>query len=377
MARKRVNTRGYAEWLDREGLPVYGGYAIPDVHKLELAPSARLGGAGAYVRLEGTDDLTGLYVHEIPPGQALEPERHLYEEVIYVLSGHGRAEYWRDDTGRVQFDWQPGSIFASPLNTWHRYVNTSNREPTRFMGVTNAPVLMNIFRDTDFVFANDHFFSNRFTGRYDWSGSFFSGDPTEVDTEYLDGEAVERNYETNFVADVRQMPLEDMPEAISRGEGLRQRKLFLANNTMLTFAHEYEPGTYTKGHRHMGGYHVVILGGSGYTLMWPPDAGVRPWQEGKHDQVVRVDYNPGTVFVPPTNWWHQHFNTGTAPVLYVPTTWGLGRRMPNGDLASLVSMRDGGDQIDYDLEDPHIRDLFGEALRQSGNVNRMTQVSGG
>jgi hypothetical protein len=61
----------------------------------------------------------------------------------------------------------------------------------------------------------------------------------------------------------------------------------------------------------------------------------------------------------------------------VPTTWGLGRRMPNGDLASLVSMRDGGDQIDYDLEDPHIRDLFGEALRQSGNANRMTQVSGG
>ena len=104
----------------------------------------------------------------------------------------------------------------------------------------------------------------------------------------------------------------------------------------------------------MGGYHVVIIGGSGYTLMWPPDAGSRPWEAGKADMVVRVNYGQGTVFVPPTNWWHQHLSTGSEPVLYVPTTWGLGRRMPNGDLASLVSLRDGGDQIDYDLEDPYI-----------------------
>jgi quercetin dioxygenase-like cupin family protein len=264
MARKRVNTRGYASWLEQEGLPIYTGYAITDVNALALAPSDRLGGSGAYVRLEGTDDLTGLYVHEIPPGQVLEPERHLYEEVIYVLSGHGRAEYWRDDSGKVQFDWQRGSVFASPLNTWHRYVNTSDREPTRYMAVTNAPVLMNIFRDADFLFQNDYFFANRFTGRYDWSGSFFSANPTEVDTEYLDGEAVERNYETNFIADVRQMPLEDMPEAITRGEGLRQRKLFLANNTMLTFAHEYQPGTYTGS---------VAESWALHTGAWPTEVG--------------------------------------------------------------------------------------------------------
>src|SRR5262249_53444774 len=106
MARKRVSTRGYASWLEREGLPVYTGYSIDDVNKLRLAPSARLGGSGAYVKLDGTDELTGLYVHEIPPGLTLEPERHLYEEVIYVLSGQGRAEYWREDTGRIHLDWQ-------------------------------------------------------------------------------------------------------------------------------------------------------------------------------------------------------------------------------------------------------------------------------
>src|ERR1700730_12702895 len=168
MARKRVSTRGYASWLEREGVPVYTGYSIDDVNKLQLAPSARLGGSGAYVKLDGTDELTGLYVHEIPPGLTIEPERHLYEEVIYVLSGQGRAEYWREDTGRIHLDGQVGSIFASPLNTWHRYTNTSDREPTRYMAVTNAPVLMNIFRDAQFLFQNDYLFENRFSGRYDW-----------------------------------------------------------------------------------------------------------------------------------------------------------------------------------------------------------------
>ena len=84
------------------------------MNKLQLAPSARLGGSGAYVKLDGTDELTGLYVHEIPPGLTLEPERHLYEEVIYVLSGQGRAEYWREDTGRIHLDWQAGQHLREP-----------------------------------------------------------------------------------------------------------------------------------------------------------------------------------------------------------------------------------------------------------------------
>jgi hypothetical protein len=91
---------------------------------------------------------------------------------------------------------------------------------------------------------------------------------------------------------------------------------------------------------------------------------------------VRVDYQPGTVFVPPTNWWHQHFNTGHQPVLYVPTTWGLGRRMSNGDLASLVSVRDGGDQIDYDHQDPYVGELFEASLREQGGVNQMRHALG-
>ena len=218
MARKRVNTRGYASWLEREGLPVYTGYSIDDVNKLQLAPwpgwaDRGVREAGWHRRADG-------------PLRTRDPTRPDHRAGAAPVRGSdlrplgaGPRRILAGNTGRIHLDWQAGSIFASPLNTWHRYTNTSDREPTRYMAVTNAPVLMNISRDAQFLFQNDYLFENRFSGRYDWSDSFFSNDPSEVDTEYLDGEAVEHNYETNFVRDVRAMPLEDMPEAIAAARG--------------------------------------------------------------------------------------------------------------------------------------------------------------
>jgi hypothetical protein len=68
----------YVRWLRRQNIPVVEGYGIEDVRDLELAFWPRMGGNGAFIQLYGMQGLTGMYIVEIPPGAALEPEKHLY-----------------------------------------------------------------------------------------------------------------------------------------------------------------------------------------------------------------------------------------------------------------------------------------------------------
>src|SRR5262245_6610979 len=76
---------GYERWLEMEGVPVITGFSIDDVRKVGLGPWKRLGGLGAYVRLYGSEDITGMYICEIPPGESLNVERALFEKIIYIV----------------------------------------------------------------------------------------------------------------------------------------------------------------------------------------------------------------------------------------------------------------------------------------------------
>jgi len=67
----------------------------------------------------------------------------------------------------ITFEWEKGAIFPSPLNTWHRYINTG-KDPARLAAITNAPLLIDMFRHTDFIFDNDYVFTERFDGRKDY-----------------------------------------------------------------------------------------------------------------------------------------------------------------------------------------------------------------
>jgi len=132
---------GYCQWMKTEGVPMVEGFSIEDVRELKLSPWRRMGGSGAFVHLYGMEGQTGMYVAEIPPGGALNPERHLYEEMICILAGHGATEIWQDGGQKRLFEWGPFSLFAPPLNSWHRLVN-GGREPVRLMAVTTAPIAM-------------------------------------------------------------------------------------------------------------------------------------------------------------------------------------------------------------------------------------------
>lgn len=369
---------GYEQWLEREQIPVVKGYGLEDITQLPRASWPRMGGKATYICLAGMEGVTGMYVAEIPPGGALNPEKHLYEEVIYILEGRGAAEVWLEgkEKERQVFEWAAGSLFSPPVNTWHRLLNGS-REPVVFMAVTNAPLVMDLFYNPDFVFNSSY----NFLDRYDGENGYFAQKNTRI--VFKDSRV---GWMTNFIADVKTAVLDQSDIKISNAQ---HTGFEIAGNTLVGHISDWPAGGYHKAHYHGGGATLTILRGKGYVLMWPKEAGIRPYQSGRGDQVVKVEWKPGAVYSPPSGWFHQHFNTGSESVrqlaIRLPS-----RLHPLGfDLAAsrqhslkdrnltgvLLSVKQGGSLIEYEDEDPEIRGRFEQALREEGLQCRMPAVA--
>ena len=110
---------GYVRWMKSQGPPIHVGHGMADLRTLEVSPYARTGGKAAFLHLHGMQGITGGYIGEIPPGDALKTERHLYEEVICILNGQGATEIWDDHGHKKMFEWGKWSLFAPPMNTTH------------------------------------------------------------------------------------------------------------------------------------------------------------------------------------------------------------------------------------------------------------------
>ena len=351
----------YQQFQAEEGIPVVTGFFVEDMETVEVKPWARMGGLGTYINLDGTGGTNDCYVCEIPPGKELNPERHMYEEMIYVVKGRGATRVGNDEGARHSFEWQAGSVFSIPLNTWHQHFNGSGTDPVRFAAVTNAPLVMNLFHSLDFVFDNPFTFADRgcdprwFQGEgHKWQG--------DAGGAYI--------WETNLIPDIRSFPLGKLD---NRGAGGSNVLFELANNTMTAHCSEFPVGRYKKAHRHGPGAHVMIISGRGFSLLWP--------KGGDIDSIQRVDWRPGSVVVPPSDWFHQHFNTGATPARYLALRWGSRRYQfslgTSGVGDSFVSQKEGGLQIEYEDEDPRIHSMFEEDLQKHGAPCRMRSFVGG
>ena len=102
----------YGEWRDGEGVPVVAGFGV-DCTTVELGAWARLGGSGAYVDVAGRGDYCDVYVAEIAAGGHLEPEQHVFEKTIYVLSGRGTTTIQLADGGEHIVEWGRGASLRS------------------------------------------------------------------------------------------------------------------------------------------------------------------------------------------------------------------------------------------------------------------------
>ena len=81
----------YLEWVNQEGVPVVEDIAV-DLFEVPVADWARFGCKGAAVHLKGRGDFSNMFLFELAPAQSTSPQQHLFEEVLYVLEGHGSTQ---------------------------------------------------------------------------------------------------------------------------------------------------------------------------------------------------------------------------------------------------------------------------------------------
>jgi quercetin dioxygenase-like cupin family protein len=331
-----TSAREYANWAASQSVPIISGNYQRDLNSVELHPWDNINGRGVLLNHDRSVDSNDCWVVEIAPGTALCEEKHLFETMIYVLSGEGATEIWTGDERSQTVSWQTGTLFAVPLNFRHQHRNTSTTQPVRLLVVTNAPIVMNTFQSLNFVFGCDYEFADRYNGEADYF----------QDEGKLDGRVLHRN----LIPDAGNFQLVDYPE---RGGGGTNIHLFLAGGALKAHISEFAVGKYKKAHRHGPGAHVLILEGEGYSLMW---------KEG--DEPTRYDWGPGSLVVPPDNWFHQHFNVGDRPARYLAMRYiDTQIRNEKGIPLSNISTREGGNQIEYEDQAPQVEALFQERLR--------------
>ena len=360
----------YDRFMEDEGIPIHRAVGVHRVQDLPIKPWARLGGKGSYIQLYGTEGLWGMYIVEIPPGGALNVERHMYEKTVLVVYGRGSTEVWQEGQGKKQtFEWQPYSMFSIPLNTFHRFVNATN-QPAMLLCGTSAPNIMNLIGDANFVFNCPYVFANRYAGQEDY---FKAND--DVAPDKVRGLAMRKS---NFLPDIAycELPLDNR-----RSPGYRRIEPEFQGSDFYLWIGQHETGRYSKAHKHESSAILVCLRGKGYTYTWPDRLGTQPWKEGRMDEVIRQDYEPvGLVSAAPMSgdWFHQHFGISKEP-LRLSAWFGVNNHpsrkpgRPGEKLTDFgaIDLKKGGTAIPYHEEDPYIRAEFEDALKREGVPSRM------
>ncbi len=370
---ERKNSEGtqaqfkYQQFIEGEGIPIHRGISgVDDVTALPRRPWARTGGLGTFIELTSTfQSERGMFVCEIPGGKTLEVQHHLYEQLTLILEGRGATEIWQENGPKQMFEWGPGSLFAPPKNTYYRLHN-GGPEPVVFFAITTAPRIINGLNEVDFVFNCKHNFTDLYNGQEDYFN--------QTQDRVTGGRYNTTTWYTNFISDVNRENVDAHEQKVAGGQltGYRMAGQFPTGHIS-----EWPMGRYHKAHYHRPGAVLVGLKGKGYVNLWPKELGIHPWQDGHGDKVVLVQWGANSIYSPPDGWFHQHMSTGKVPARHVacyggtnPLAW---TRDPDGSNV-MIPVREGGQLIDYEDEDPEVRRYFTDANGREGVKCAMPQV---
>ena len=346
----------FSDWVDNEGLPRINGLGV-DLKTVETKPWARMDAKGASVELQGRGDFISIFVIDLEPGAKTAPQQHLFEEVIYVISGHGSTMVEDAQGSKHTFEWGPKSLFALPLNAKYQHFNGSGTEPARLSATNSLCIMLNLFHNDAFIFDNPTRFPER-----EGAANYFSGEG-----EFIPIKPGRNMWETNFVPDLSAFELKAWS---ARGAGSSNMKFILADGTMHTHSSEMSVGTYKKGHRHGADFHVFSVHGSGYSLLW----------YDMDEKIERIDWEHGVVFAPPDGMFHQHFNTSAKPARYLAIALGSmrypfvesKRKLFGGGVDT--SVEDGGNQIEYQNQDARIHQIYLSELEKNQVQSKMGEI---
>ncbi|MCZ6742639.1 MAG: cupin domain-containing protein [Alphaproteobacteria bacterium] len=343
--RKRV----YDQWMRSIGVPIYQGHHVADLRSVELAWWEDRQAHAAFLHLKGMEGVSEARVMEIPPGKEMAAMKLAVGELVYVLEGQGLTTVWSDKGGpRKTFEWDAKSLFHLPRHLHHQIFNASGEKPARLLHYNYLPVAMSVVPDPDF------FFDNPYQGHQKLSDDDeIFAEPEEIKDDREGPPGIGVYWVGNFFPDLSHW--DRLNAFADRGAGGYAIFMRFPDAEMGAHMSVFSPGLYKKGHRHGPGRVIVIPAGEGYSVLWKEGGEkiVCPWQEA-------------TVFVPPEDWYHQHFNTGSGAARYLA----LGP-MPQfrGKGETLADRADR--QIEYPDEDPWIRETFEAELAKRGAKSLM------
>lgn len=228
------------------------------------------------------------------------------------------------------------------------------------MAVTTAPVVMNLYRNDDFIFNNPVSFPERF----DSEDGYFSGEIKRVNFGGFGHDY--GMIMSNLVPDIHALELGES----NRGINTRVLGFDMAEGTLGAHTLTFPGGTFSKLHRHGPGAHVIWLEGEGYNLMWP-DGG--EW--------IQEFWSPGAMLVPPSGWWHQHCVVTSTPAQHLALRLGSRTfRLDRQGTGVLRSTREGGSQMDYEDFPPEVMakvmGMFTSECAERGTPPHMEAVGG-
>ena len=313
--RSRPHDTAYDEWFAKykDHMPTFEGLMIQDARTEPLSHWEDMGVDGLYIKMADYQ-ITDGWILEIPPHGQTNSQRHMFEAGMYFFGGPGHITIQQDDQRPQRIDFQYRTLFSIPLNVSYQLFNESD-EPVRVVVVTSFPFIINAMHNEDFVFDNPFVFRDRYDGEEGFTR--FRTHPRENLTI------------TNVVQDALEFELDNYDH---RGKGTTNMHWTMSGNTMIDLhVSEMPSGKYKKAHRHSSDAFILLISGNGYSLTWP---------EGRYEDRIRVDWNEGTIFVPPIYWYHQHMNPGKTSARY------LAINAPK--LVSDLGLR-FGDQLDEDL----------------------------